>query len=110
MINVRRRKKFKKRNVEGVNVTWQENANCIDADPEIFFSDTETLRLTARSIKEAKSVCAECSVSNECLQYALQDNGLMGIWGGTTSRERLALRRTTTIPIQQVRSETWDYS
>ena len=88
-------------------MTWQAMANCLDTDPEIFFSDSETYRLTAQTIKKAKAVCQSCDVRNECLEYAVQDIGLMGIWGGTTSRERIAMRRTASIVERQPRIEPW---
>lgn len=40
----------------------------------------------------AKSICAECGVSEECLEYSLLHEPF-GIWGGKTERERKTLRR-----------------
>ena len=41
----------------------------------------------------AKAVCAGCVVRSECLAYALADSNLVGIWGGTSERERRRMRR-----------------
>jgi WhiB family transcriptional regulator, redox-sensing transcriptional regulator len=43
----------------------------------------------------AKAVCGRCLVQRECLDYALADPDLMGVWGGTSQRDR-ARHRTVT--------------
>jgi WhiB family redox-sensing transcriptional regulator len=43
----------------------------------------------------AKAVCGRCLVQRECLHYALADSDLMGVWGGTSQRDR-ARHRTVT--------------
>ena len=45
----------------------------------------ETVRT---AIKVAKSLCAECPIRNDCLQYAVEAGEEWGVWGGLTSRER----------------------
>ena len=44
---------------------WQERANCLGVDPDLFFPER------GASTKEAKSVCGGCEVRMECLEYAL---------------------------------------
>lgn len=58
---------------------------------ELSWVDTES----GRSVQSAKAVCVGCLVNEECLGVALADPTLVGIWGGTTSRERNALRRNS---------------
>lgn len=41
----------------------------------------------------AIEICARCPVSGNCLQAALKNPLEKGIWGGTTSHMRRALRR-----------------
>lgn len=41
----------------------------------------------------AKSICAECTVRPQCLEFALSRPDLLGIWAATTPSERTALRR-----------------
>lgn len=43
--------------------------------------------------QEAKKVCGECPVSEECLDYALHVNDGFGIYGGLTATERRRLNR-----------------
>ncbi len=61
-------------------VAWMEQAECVGLD--IMVPDT------AEQSKQAQAVCVECPVRSECMEYALADPGLVGIWGGMTSRER----------------------
>lgn len=42
---------------------------------------------------EAKEICFRCTVSGECLNYAITYEESFGIWGGMTTRERNKLRR-----------------
>lgn len=66
---------------------WQDFAACAQTDPEAFFP-ADGKRATA-----ARMVCAGCFVRQECLDYAVADASLDGVWGGTTPLERRALRR-----------------
>lgn len=66
---------------------WQENANCLGVDPDLFFPER------GASTREAKGVCAGCEVRLECLEYALGSGEKFGIWGGLSERERRRLRR-----------------
>lgn len=68
-------------------VDWQVNAACNDVEPEIFFPER------GGSSKAARAVCNECSVRDQCLEYALNNKEQFGIWGGTSERERRRLRR-----------------
>lgn len=69
---------------------WMTDAACRDVDKELFFS-----RRDDEAVAKAKAVCATCPVIADCLEYALTFDkyGDCGIWGGTTRRERLAIRR-----------------
>lgn len=47
------------------------------------------------SVKEAEyavSVCGNCPVEHECLQYALRTKQREGIWGGTLEAERVGVK------------------
>ena len=72
---------------------WRLRAKCIDTDPELFFNTTVGV------IAEAKSMCAACPVSTQCLTAALEEeDGLPwahrhGVRGGLIPKERSRLAR-----------------
>jgi hypothetical protein len=39
-----------------------------------------------------RAICRSCLVTDQCLAYALDHPDVMGVWGGTTARERQRLR------------------
>ena len=66
---------------------WATDARCLQAEPETFFPEK------GGSTREAKRICADCTVREECLQYALENDERFGIWGGLSERERRRLKR-----------------
>ena len=66
---------------------WQDLANCLGVDPDLFFPER------GASTKEAKEVCRGCIVRTQCLEYALVHSEKFGIWGGMSERERRRIRR-----------------
>ena len=66
---------------------WQERANCLGVDPDLFFPER------GASTKEAKGVCGGCEVRTECLEYALLNRIEHGVWGGASERERRRILR-----------------
>lgn len=66
---------------------WQDDALCAQTDPEAFYPDK------GGSTREAKAVCAACTVRAECLEYALAHDERFGIWGGLSEQERRPLRK-----------------
>lgn len=71
---------------------WRELSACRDSDPEVFFP-IGTTGPAVGHIERARSICAACSVSEECLQYALETNQESGVWGGYPEEERRRLRK-----------------
>jgi WhiB family transcriptional regulator, redox-sensing transcriptional regulator len=67
--------------------TWQDEAACRDADPELFFATDDASR------HEALTLCGACPVRTECLEHALAHREAYGIWGGTDEQERKRLIR-----------------
>lgn len=66
---------------------WAADAKCLQADPETFFPEK------GGSTREAKRICVECGVREQCLDYALENDERFGIWGGLSERERRKLKR-----------------
>lgn len=67
--------------------SWQDQANCLGIDPDLFFPER------GASVKEAKEACRGCVVRLDCLEFALVNGEKFGIWGGLSERERRRLRR-----------------
>lgn len=64
---------------------WRDLALCAEVDPELFHPKK------GQPAKPAKAICARCLVRAECLEFALEDPYLMGVWGGKSARERRRL-------------------
>jgi WhiB family redox-sensing transcriptional regulator len=67
--------------------SWQDDAACIEVGYWLFFPET------GEKPDEAKRVCAGCDVRAQCLAAALANPTTVGVWGGTTERDRRVLRR-----------------
>ncbi|WP_381568328.1 WhiB family transcriptional regulator [Streptomyces eurythermus] len=67
---------------------WEarERLLCRD-DPDAFFAEGARPR-------QARALCAGCAYLDPCRVYAVERPELVGVWGGTTTRERQALRRS----------------
>ncbi len=71
---------------------WAEQAACIGVDPDIMCPPGD---INQEAYGRAKTICADCPVSEPCLDEALNrsKHADVGVWGGTTPNERVALRR-----------------
>ena len=68
--------------------TWFELAACHGANPDIFYPGHGD----HAGIVRAKAVCATCPVKTECLEYALTNREVFGVWGGCSERQRRRMR------------------
>lgn len=66
---------------------WMQHAACRGEDPNLFFprrgGDWDT----------PLAICRTCTVTDQCLQWALDHGEKAGIYGGTTERQRRRIRR-----------------
>ena len=64
---------------------WRAQANCKGKTHLMF--PTEYKDITY--IKQARAICAECTVQTQCLSYALEypPADMHGVWAGYTSRQ-----------------------
>lgn len=72
------------------------DAACRDVDPDMFFPHA------GQSHDEAKAICAACPVLDVCRDHAIRHER-WGIWGGTSERERMRLRRELGIRLETAR-------
>lgn len=66
-------------------------APCATMDPEAYFPEKGVG--TDKTVAMAKRLCHTCPYQVECLEWALEHREI-GVWGGTTERERSRIRRT----------------
>jgi WhiB family redox-sensing transcriptional regulator len=71
---------------------WRHHALCRDEDPELFFP-IGTSGPALLQVEQAKAVCQRCSVTSECLQWALDSGQDAGVWGGMSEDERRLMKR-----------------
>jgi WhiB family redox-sensing transcriptional regulator len=67
---------------------WADDAAC-KGSTELFYPE----RGDNAAVKEAKKICAICPIKQKCLDYALWHNERIGIWGGTTDRDRERIKQ-----------------
>lgn len=70
-------------------MTWADRASCGEVGGDEWFPEK------GGSSRAAKKVCGRCEVRQECLEYALEHDERWGVWGGTSERQRRALKRAS---------------
>lgn len=68
---------------------WRDLGRCRGLDPAVFHPDEED----DFAVEHAKAICETCPVRNQCLEHAIARREKLGIWGGTTWRERRRIIR-----------------
>lgn len=63
---------------------------CASTDPEAWFPEPRSF---TEANQLAVKLCGTCEFRQPCLDYALSQPRISGIWGGTTHNDRVALRR-----------------
>ena len=66
---------------------WHLQAACRGQGPQEF------VRGPKSDYGATRELCWSCPVRAECLEFALKDESLTGLWGGTTDVERRLIRR-----------------
>jgi WhiB family redox-sensing transcriptional regulator len=71
---------------------WMADGACRNYEPSVFFPSDGV------GVDRARKICATCSMTEQCLEYALTNRIDHGVWGGCSERERrriLKRRRST---------------
>jgi WhiB family transcriptional regulator, redox-sensing transcriptional regulator len=77
---------------------------CTQTDPEIFFPDLmrghhfnrESGQRMIRNTVLALTLCKSCPIQAKCLQFAVDNKEMHGIYGGTFGYERLKIEKNKT--------------
>jgi len=81
-------------NISGTNAPYFDGTQvCAQIDPELFFPDNPAE--TPVKLRVVKPICNSCDFQAPCLEYAVANPELLGIWAGTTEKDRRELRRRT---------------
>jgi WhiB family redox-sensing transcriptional regulator len=65
---------------------WQRYGACRGSSIEAFIPGR------GGNFTKAREVCGRCSVRQECFDFAMNDDDIVGMWGGTTAPERRQMR------------------
>ena len=84
-----------------------KSALCAQIDTEMFFgfegeNPTEAQHRTAA----ARTLCGSCPELAACLDYALRVQ-VVGVWGGTTAKQRSGMRAARGIVAENIGSENF---
>jgi WhiB family redox-sensing transcriptional regulator len=75
-----------------LNQKWRTNAACGDnVDDWLWVEHRPSEEPIA--LAEARTICGGCQAREACLEYALADLSLVGIWAATTRNERRRMVR-----------------
>lgn len=75
-----------------MNPEFLEKANCKGYDIDLFYPEKDNQRKFPPKIyKSAKNICAKCPVMMDCLEHALENDEILGVWGGKSPNERRAM-------------------
>ena len=69
---------------------WMRHAACRHHPTRLWFPER------GEPTHPAKNICNTCPVRQQCLDYALEIPNCVGIWGGTSGRQRREIRNTAT--------------
>jgi WhiB family redox-sensing transcriptional regulator len=68
---------------------WMKDAACKGNTEANWFPETPARN---PAVVLAISICNQCAVKQECLDYAMARPDLQGVWGGLSARKRGSLR------------------
>jgi hypothetical protein len=80
------------------NPDWRQLATCDETGDWVTLPQHVGIK-KMRAIKAYElSVCGSCPVTGPCLDYALDNNEWVGIFGGKVPAERRRIKAVTTVP------------
>jgi WhiB family redox-sensing transcriptional regulator len=71
-----------------IDILDSEKALCTQENPDVFFEEEDV-----ETTLYAKLVCSGCSLVETCIDKAMQIDDTQGVWGGSTTQERLLFRK-----------------
>lgn len=74
---------------------FRSQGACVGVDPALFYPG----RGDNFAAAEARSVCLDCPVREDCAEWAIRHER-QGIWGGLSEKERRRLRKARGITVE----------
>lgn len=74
------------------DLEWQKNALC--GLPELSYSQKWFFSKDPKEKYQAKNLCFSCPVRKNCIQWALENRQIWGVWGG---RDEVDIRRALSV-------------
>jgi WhiB family redox-sensing transcriptional regulator len=71
---------------------WRRDASCGNAPDDWLFFD-HAARDRHDAMQQARVICGSCPARAACLEYALNDLSLEGVWAATTHDQRRRMAR-----------------
>lgn len=81
---------------------WMSRGSCRGQNDDTHYPVPNSAQYKA-NLARAKRVCISCPVMDECLAWALSNDEMEGVWGGTSPRERAAMLRDAVRPRRRYR-------
>lgn len=66
---------------------WILDGICSQVDPELWFAAGK-----GNPTAPAKAICRVCPARTPCAEWAIGQDNLQGVWGGTSERDRGKIR------------------
>lgn len=75
---------------------WMDASACAHKDVNTFFKPAASGAAMKDGTRpdphaEARALCAECTVRDQCLDYALTNRVAYGVWGGLDEKQRASI-------------------
>jgi WhiB family redox-sensing transcriptional regulator len=80
------------------------SATCRGIGVEFFYPEYQSA--TSSEERKAKLICRDCPVVQACLEWGLAHESF-GIWGGTSPRERMRMRKKLNVTVKQILSSDY---
>ena len=80
---------------------WRDHASCRTMGTTEFFRTQSSSKAVNEKINQTLALCKACSVRIECLRFAIANNIVDGIWGGTVASHRKRHLAEVSVMVQQ---------
>jgi len=77
---------------EPLDVPKFKNAACVGMPTEWWFPDKHPSAQMVMNTRKAIQICNSCAEQKECADFAIDNPGVQGIWGGMSTKLRVRTR------------------